>query len=230
MASEGYSSSYSVSPFRRGSRRGRSLFLQAFLADPSVVGSVVPSSKHLADALVQPFRAQTSPANVLEIGAGTGVVTRRLGRELGPKDQLSICECQPALADHIERQVLAEPYFAPAVREGRVRLLRCPVQEIDPDERYDQIICGLPFTAFGPGDVSSILRLIRRSLLPGGTFSYFEYIALRRVKLAAATGKKRQRMRRVSAILDAYIRRFEIGRRKVLINFPPAYARYWRFD
>ena len=169
--------------------RGASVFLQAFLRAPGLIGAALPSSSRLAHALMTPFKSRTSPANVLEVGAGTGAVTRHIGREMGPQDRLSICEMHPDLAAHIRREVLTHPAFTPAVAEQRVRLLVCPLQHVGQSERYDYIISGLPFTAFKPGDIKAVLEVVRRLLRPGGVFSYFEYLGLRRLKTATSFGR-----------------------------------------
>lgn len=219
---------------RRGGGRayatGRWTFLRRFLVDPKVVGALCPSSGRLARALLAPFRERTGPASVLEVGAGTGAVTRHIGEEMGSGDRLAVCEIQPALADHLERELLSRPPFETAFREGRVELLRCAMQKLDRTPRFDYIICGLPFTAFDPEDVRTALAVIRSVLRPGGVFAYFEYVGLRRIRKAGSVGGGRRKRAAVSGILDDHIRRFEIGRKTVLRNVPPAYARYWRFD
>lgn len=210
--------------------RGRATFLRAFLAQPNVVGSVVPSSRFLARALMAPFAKRKGPARLLEIGAGTGAVTRHLGHEMGPRDELSVCEIQPELAAHVEASVLCEPQFASAMRDGRVEMLPCAVQEIDPRPRFDYVISGLPFTAFAAQDVRQIIAHVRKLLRPGGVFSYFEYVGMRRLRTVASAGESKKRVRTVSTVLNRYVRRFEVGRRVVWANFPPAYARFLQFD
>jgi phospholipid N-methyltransferase len=218
------------SPSRtRPPRRGAGVFIRAFFDRPEAVGAVVPSSVYLAKALCAPFRQRRRPASLLEIGAGTGPVTRVIGRELGPEDRLVVCELNPTLADHLEREVLSLPHLADARREGRIELLTCPIQEIDRTRKFDYIIGGLPFTAFPPDDISTILGVVRSLLRPHGVFSYFEYVAVRKIRRFIATGSSRQRMRAVSQILDEHIESFQIERTTVLRNFPPAHARHCKF-
>ncbi len=205
-------------------------FLRAFLADPNLVGSVAPSSRFLARALIEPFKARAEPARVLEVGAGTGPVTVHLGHELGAGDELDVCEIKPELVRHLERHVLTQPQFAEAREEGRVNLFQCAVQDMDRDRQYDFVVAGLPFTTLPPAAIESVLEFIRTVLKPGGVFSYFEYVGLRRLRMLGTFGETRRRMREVSAIMDTHIRRHQIGRRTVLFNFPPAHARYWRFE
>ncbi len=217
-------------PRATNGRGGRLTFLRAFLSQPYRIGSPIPSSRHLAHALMGPFSRRERPAKVLEVGAGTGAITRHIGFEMGAGDELSICEMQPALASHIQRKVLAEPQFASAVREGRVTLAACAIQDFPLTSQYDYVISGLPLNAFSERDVREILDVMRRLLKPGGVFSYFEYVALRRLRKTASVGRARVQMRGVSSVLEDHIERFQFDRQIVLANIPPAYARHWRFE
>ena len=205
-------------------------FLSRYLRDPSTVGSVAPSSRALAEALSEPFRNSTEASSVLEVGAGTGPVTRYLGGIFREGDTLDICEISHDFADILERDVLSNTHFAPLVAQGRVRLLRLPVQEIPSGKQYDFVISGLPLTAFELQDVQDVFEVIRRSLKPGGIFSYFEYLGLRRTTRTFAIGKRRARIRAVSAYLTETLRQHRIATKTVLLNFPPAYAHHLRFD
>jgi phosphatidylethanolamine/phosphatidyl-N-methylethanolamine N-methyltransferase len=48
-------------------------------------GAVAPSSRFLARALARPLQQHAGPCRVLEVGPGTGAVTRRIARLLKPK-------------------------------------------------------------------------------------------------------------------------------------------------
>jgi len=205
-------------------------FLKEFVSAPSTVGAVVPSSAALARALCEPYAQADRPAAVLEVGAGTGAVTRYLGSILRGEDRLDICEIKPHFADHLERNVLSHTNFAGAVAVGRVRLMRGPVQQLLGKRRYDFIISSLPLTAFNLADIREILAGLQASLKPGGVFSYFEYIGLRKLSRNLLLGKKRLQAQQVSRFLNDNIRSHQFYRRTVLLNFPPAYARHWRFD
>lgn len=205
-------------------------FFRRYLRNPQSVGAVLPSSSALANALCEPYRQFQGPATVLEVGAGTGSITRLLGRMLGDSDRLDICEIQPQFANILEREVLTHPNFAPAVTQGRVRLLRHPVQELDGDGCYDFVVSGLPFNAFTLATVEEIFDVLKRSLKPGGVMSYFEYVGLRRTSRMLSMGRERDRLRQVSAYLTKHIRKFEFDRHTVFKNVPPAHARHLCFD
>lgn len=205
-------------------------FLSRYFRSPHTVGAIAPSSRALAVAVAEPYRRAPRPASVLEVGAGTGPVTRYLGKILGPRDRLDVCEIQQDFADILERDLLSGPLFADAVAEGRVRLLRQAVQKLPQDSQYDFIISGLPLTAFDLRDVEEVFAVVRRSLKPGGVFSYFEYVALRRTSRMFSLGKRRDRIRDVSRFLVKNIRAHQFAQQTVMQNFPPAHVRHLRFD
>lgn len=206
------------------------MFLRRCISAPRTVGAVAPSSRNLARVLAGPFLARQRPAYVLEVGAGTGAITRFLGKHLGPSDRLDVCELEPRFADVLQRDVLGVEPLKSAVAEGRVRLIRGPVENIDSPGAYDFIICGLPFTAFASADVRRILANIERNLKPGGVFSYFEYRGVRRLACTFLRGRNGFRVRRVSRLMDREIARHEVGRKTVWRNLPPAYGRHWVFS
>lgn len=205
-------------------------FLKGYLRAPHTVGAIAPSSRALASALCEPFRRHKEAARVLEVGAGTGPVTRHLGSILGERDELDICEIKPEFVEILKRDVLSHDNFASALATRRVRLYDTAVQQLARENTYDFVISGLPLTSFGLHDVQDIFDVIRRSLKPGGVFSYFEYVGMRKVSRVLAVGKDRERIRKVSAFLSSNIHKHQFAGRTVLRNLPPARARYLRFD
>lgn len=205
-------------------------FLTGYLRAPNTVGALAPSSRALARALCAPFRRCAKPARVLEVGAGTGAITRHLGTLLGERDELDICEIRADFVEILRRDVLTGGNFAPAVANGRVRLLQAPVQELNCDDPYDFIISCLPFTAFELCEVQEIFDVLRRGLKPGGVFCYFEYLGFRTTSRWLSFGRRRNRVRSVSTFLSKNIRDHQFSKRIVVKNFPPATARYLRFN
>ena len=196
---------------------------------PQSIGAIVPSSRALAIAVAEQLRRSPRPVRVLEVGAGTGPVTRYLGSLLTDRDSFDVCELQPEFARILERDVLSKPPFARMVAEGRLHLFRKPVQQIEGENVYDFIISGLPLTAFELDDVKKIFSVYKRLLKPNGVLSYFEYTWLRQTSRVLALGKSRTRLRAVSAYLTRNIREHEFAKRAVLTNIPPAHARHLRF-
>ena len=94
--------------------------------DPRRVGAVTPSGAALVRAMTDPVRVRAGePLNVLEVGAGTGVVTRRLVRMLSPGSWLDIAESNPRFADYL--QALVDSEQNAVGRLGAVRIHAAPV-------------------------------------------------------------------------------------------------------
>lgn len=76
------------------------LFVRHALRRPATLGAILPSSRHLAHAMTR----HAGDAHLLvELGAGTGAVTRAL-RERHPDVPLVAVEAQPFLAEHLRRR------------------------------------------------------------------------------------------------------------------------------
>ena len=67
-------------------------FYQQFRRQYRNTGSILPSSRGLARALVSQVRRRRTPSRILEVGPGTGAVTDEILRVLRPGDRLDIVE------------------------------------------------------------------------------------------------------------------------------------------
>jgi phospholipid N-methyltransferase len=91
------------------------------------------------------------------------------------------------------------------------------------------IISGLPLNNFSVELVDQILAKLRRLLAPGGTLSFFEYVAVRRVKSLASSRAERARLRGVGRVMEEMLHANEMHRELVLANVPPAWVHHVRF-
>ncbi|RIX71763.1 class I SAM-dependent methyltransferase [Acidovorax cavernicola] len=134
------------------------------LKTPGLTGAVMPSSRYLALAMV---RAAGEVQHVVELGAGTGPVTKELRSRL-PQASLVAVEIQPGLA-----------------RQLRARFPGLDVRQDPAHEVLDSLACpgpaavvsSLPFRSL-PQDlheatVDSIERFLRR--VPGSRLVQFTY-------------------------------------------------------
>src|SRR5690242_4218822 len=81
---------------------GPVVFLRSLLRSPATVGAVIPSSPGLSQMMVS--RVDPNSAAVLEVGAGTGPVTRAiLDRGLEP-ERLFVIERDPSLVAYLRRR------------------------------------------------------------------------------------------------------------------------------
>src|SRR5436190_22790674 len=72
-------------------------FLREFLANPGTVGAVVPSSRHLAQRMIEGVRFDRAKV-VVEYGPGTGSFTGHIARRLAPGTTFFAVELSPRMA------------------------------------------------------------------------------------------------------------------------------------
>jgi phospholipid N-methyltransferase len=198
-------------------------FFQEFRRTYRTTGAVLPSSRFVARRLAAPLDRLASPARILEAGPGTGAVTHTLLKRLRPADHLTVVELNERFVDVLERRFASDPTWA-AKRE-QTTIVHGAVEDL-PDARYDAIVCGLPFNNFEPALVDRLLGKLLTHLTPGAMLSFFEYLAIRQLKAPFAGRRERARLRAVADVLGDYARRYRVGRKRVVLNVPPAVVHY----
>jgi phospholipid N-methyltransferase len=187
-------------------------------------GSVMPSSRFLARALARPLDATKPPRRILEVGPGTGSVTREIVRRLQPGDRLDCVELNEQFVERLRKCFVEDPAFVPY--QSQVTIIHGPLESLPGTDVYDHVISGLPLNAFPVGLVRDVFHAYRRLLKPGGLLSYFEYILIREMKLPISSRNERDRLARIGRITSHYIRKHQRGCDRVFMNVPPAIARH----
>lgn len=187
-------------------------------------GAVLPSSRFLAQALASELRKRREPARILEVGPGTGSVTRQIIRSLLPGDQLDMVELNSRFVNLLQKRFDADPRFQGYRHQAK--LINAAVEELEGDSVYDFIISGLPLNNFPVAQVREIYRVYSRLLKPGGTLTYYEYVLIRQLKTPFANRQERRRLFGVGRVVSHYIRDFQVRRERIFINVPPAVVRH----
>ena len=189
-------------------------------------GAVAPSSRFLAYAMVWPLAQRSGPARVLEIGPGTGAVTRHIVSSLGPEDRLDLVELNEAFAANLARKFAEDAHFS-AARE-QAHLHQCRLQDFQHEAPYDFIISGLPLNNFDAQSVADIFEIYFSLLAPGGVLSYFEYMYVRPLRRLISRGAERQRLTELNRIMGPYLQRYRFHQSWVFANLPPAWVQHLR--
>jgi len=197
-------------------------FLQECRRTVQTTGAIGPSSRFLARTLARPFERHSGPARVLEVGPGTGPVTRRILKLLKPGDHFDMVELNQTFVDVLKRRFEEDPEFQ--AHAGRVTIHHLPIQEFQAEAPYDYIISGLPFTNFPPDLVRDIFGVFFQLLAPDGVLTYFEYMYMRRLRQAVSVGASRSRLTQLDQVLSEHAQRHRIRRHSVLRNMPPAWV------
>jgi phospholipid N-methyltransferase len=189
-------------------------------------GSLLPSSRFLAKALVTELKKPRGPSRILEVGPGTGSVTKQILRHLLPGDRLDAVEINETFLDLLQERFEYEWHFWRW--RDQVRLIHGAVEELPDEGVYDYIISGLPLNNFPVAQVREIYRVYNRLLKPGGTLSYYEYVFIRQLQTPFVNRRERRRLFGVGRVVRSYIRDYQVRREKVLMNVPPAIVRHLR--
>lgn len=213
-----------IRPSRQPSHR--SVFFREFRRNFETTGAIAPSSLRLGRRLSHYVANTPGPKRVLEVGPGTGAVTEAILQSLGPADSLDLVELNAAFVEVLRQRFATEPLFQAAA--SRSRVIHLPVQDLPREPTYDVIVSGLPLNNFSVALVEQILESLQRLLRPGGTLSFFEYIAIRRLRALVVGLADRQRLRGIGAALDQVLRGHEIRRDAVWLNLPPAFVHHVR--
>jgi len=143
------------------------MFFGRWLANPLQMGSLVPSSGALCRRIVAQTRRGPDEA-VIELGAGTGVVSRALLAAGLPAERLFVVEIVPAMAAHL-RRVLPGVH----VIEGDARRL----PELIPAHwhgRIGTVICGIPMVLLPVAEQRRLVDAMA-AVAPGRGFLHFSY-------------------------------------------------------
>ncbi len=157
------------SALRRTSVANPVMFFRRWLANPLQMGSIVPSS----DALCQRIVRQTRCAGdeiVIELGAGTGVISRALLAGGIPPERLYVVEIVPDMAAHLRRML---PDVT--VIEGDARALPDLIPRCW-HGRIGTVVCGIPLVLLANAEQRKFIDAIE-TVAPGRGFLHFSYCA-----------------------------------------------------
>jgi phosphatidylethanolamine/phosphatidyl-N-methylethanolamine N-methyltransferase len=203
------------------------LFFREFLRNFHTTGAILPSGRFLAAALARFVdRPSAAPRSILEVGPGTGAVTGRIIRGMGPADRLDLVELNGTFVRQLEQRFQTDPRFMAVA--NRARVLHCAVEELPRQQGYDLIVSGLPLNNFAVDVVERILAALTNLLTPEGTLSFFEYIAVRPARAMVGGRAERARLRGISRALRRALDGREIRRDGVWCNVPPAWVHHLR--
>lgn len=151
--------------------------LGRFLTSPKSIGSIVPSSKFLVHALVDPI-PWDKIETVVELGGGTGAVTREIQKRMAPNTKAIIFENDPILSKQLRVRF---PHFGHAEDAEQMRY----VLQSNGIKKVDAIISCLPFANFPSFLTTRILKEANRALHEDGVFVQFQYsLQMRKYLLA----------------------------------------------
>jgi len=158
-------------------------FLLAALLNQGQTGALLPSQRFLINMMISPV-PRDYHGQVLELGPGTGVLTRRLALRC-PRARILACEINPALARALEYDLAQERL------SQRVQVVCDCAEHLlvsmrrRGGEQPEFIISGIPLGNLPRDMTHSLIDKIRQALAPGGWYIQFQYSLLDRKKIKA---------------------------------------------
>ena len=190
------------------------LFFSQSLKSLSVTASLFPSSKFLASALLRHIDFENASV-IVELGIGTGAITKEILRRLKPKAVLLGVDLNPAFVNYVRRK-FPDPRLIPIV--GQAERLGAMLNRHG-ITRADAIVSSLGLSAMPPAVRTSILTQAAAHLNRDGVLTQYQYLhaggepnwASSSLGLARFEEKK---------FLKSHFR--QVATERVIWNLPPA--------
>ena len=160
--------------------------MQTYLRHPLQLGALFPSSSALGSLMVKHINPDIM-GRILEIGSGTGPITRALLRIGIPEEKLVLVEQAPNFA-----KMLKDSFPNATVICGDAKDIIKTLQPLGIEE-FDEIVSGVPLNAMGYDLRRIICNESFKLLKSGGSFvqvSYFPWCSIPKDILTAHSAKK----------------------------------------
>lgn len=181
-------------------------FFRNFVRHPMQVGSLIPSSRHLAKVMVESVDWSKAKA-VLEYGPGTGVFTEAILAQKTADCQFAAIERSPDFVRAVQQRCPTARVFEDSIENVEAI---CKQEGI---ESVDAVLSGIPWAIFPEVMQKSLLEPMLRVLKPGGHFATFTYVQ-------SAASPPGIRFRKLLNEYFTDVQRSSI----VWRNFPPAFV------
>jgi len=142
------------------------LFAREVLQNPRGVGAACPSSRRLSEAVAK--MVPNHQGLVIELGAGTGIITEALLKNGLPPEQLLAIEKSSQLSAYLQNRF---PQLK--IIEGDALHLKDFIG--DSQDKIAAIICGLPFRSLPERIVHGIIKQVELLLPEDGLFLQYTY-------------------------------------------------------
>ena len=190
-----------------------------FLCSFKATGELCPTSKWAASELTRPLKSSRPPKAILEVGAGTGSITKILLREMVPGDSLTLCELNPSFVRELQKRLEKNPYYQ--IHKSNIRFFQGPVQALPESTKYDVLVCSLPFLNFEVALVKDIFAKLHRITTEQSVMTYYEFIGLRWLGKRFSWPSRKRRLSELEDFFRNECLPRQTAAKQVWLNFLP---------
>jgi phospholipid N-methyltransferase len=182
--------------------------LSRFFNNPLRCGALCPSSRNLCNAMTTGYGLEDARC-VVELGPGTGAITREIVARAKNASTIAAIELDPALCDALHTEFPNVHIFNASATDTYALLNAHKLPAAD------AVVSGLPWAHFNEELQAKIIESVRAALTPHGTFATFAYCS--GFLLPGAHSFRRQLRKNFSNIRTSPW---------IIKNIPPAFVYY----
>lgn len=141
-------------------------FIKTALSDYKV-GTLIPTGRYVRTRVIKKLRP--GDKNILEYGAGDGIITKEILLKLPKDGKLIAVETNDKLWQELEK-----------IEDARLTVLKLDVRSLPDDlkkfgmDSVDAIVSGIPFTFLNKEERESVVDKSFKLLNPGGKFIVYQ--------------------------------------------------------
>ncbi len=196
------------------------LFLKEFFQNKNTIGGIRPSSKFLAKEIASCINLFPGQKKVLEIGAGTGIISEEILRNLGRDDSFTIVEINPQFAKLLRSKMQD---WRKEENCPKIEILNIDFLNLEVSEQFDIVIAGVPFNNFPLEIIQGFIQKIKSISKPKAQFAFFEYLAAKKLKDIFFNNQN------ISNFFNREVYPHKVDEKKVILNIPPAKINFISF-
>lgn len=201
------------------------IFVREFRDTFKNTGALLPSGAQLARCVTRPFKeSPLQGRRLMEVGPGTGAVTDRIVRLLREGDHLTLVEINDRFVERLNRRFREEPHWKRVAHLVDVQCIS--LLDFDPEEKFDYIISGMPMNNFEVPLATALFDRLYELLKSDATLSFFEYVAIRKMKAMIAKRDERTRLESIGGLVKGKLGDHGVGSDLILANVPPAWVHH----
>lgn len=143
------------------------LFFRRWLSNPLQMGSIIPSSPKLGQLIAKQIDKRSS-SSILELGAGTGAITKSLISSGISPGRIAVVEIVPEMAEYLRAKFPQTSVLQADAFDLPIPLLKDTLGEIG------TVICGIPLVLLSEAKQRQFIQQVE-AVAPGRGFLLYTY-------------------------------------------------------